>query len=85
MRSYRPAVVSCVLCGASSILALAASASEEWSFNPATGHFYRLTENWYFGVSDEACTDNRPDWFDAQAEAARFGGHLVTIFSGAQA
>ncbi|MCG3129831.1 MAG: hypothetical protein FLDDKLPJ_00566 [Phycisphaerae bacterium] len=61
------------------LLPLAAFAFEDWRFNPATGHYYRPTENRYFGISDEACTANRPDWFDAQDEAARFGGHLVTI------
>jgi TolB-like protein len=49
-----------------------------WILNPANGHEYRLTTGYYWGVSDTVAR-TRPDWFDAEGEAAACGGHLVTI------
>jgi hypothetical protein len=39
--------------------------SESWHFNPANGHYYRLTEEL--------------NWFDAEDQAVIWGGHLVTL------
>jgi len=40
--------------------------SEDWRYNPATGHWYKLTEDY-------------GNWAETEAEAVALGGHLVTI------
>jgi hypothetical protein len=44
---------------------IAQAQSESWHFNPANGHYYRLTD-WM-------------SWGNAEAQAVQWGGHLVTI------
>src|SRR6476661_4163642 len=60
------------------LFALVTSGNAQWIFNPATGHEYRLTCGEYWGASDTS-VPTPPDWFDAEAEAVAFGGHLATI------
>lgn len=46
-------------------LGIAMAQADSWHFNPASGHYYRLTEP--------------TTWFDAEAQAVVWGGHLVTL------
>lgn len=47
------------------IVAACAPAFGDWTYNPGTGHWYRLTA--------------QGTWDEAEAEAVKQGGHLVTI------
>jgi len=60
---------------------LATSVPAQWVANPTNGHFYRLTENQYYGIHDESENDLTPNWMDAEAEAQTYNpnAHLVTI------
>jgi hypothetical protein len=56
----------------------------QWIANPTNGHTYRLSEELYYGLSHTFGNPNQPDIFDAVAEAAEYGGNLVTINDAAE-
>jgi hypothetical protein len=64
----------------------------DWVYNPATNHYYRLTDRCYYGTVDggAGCPDSsgiydkscyRPTWIEAEAEAQAISpdAHLVTV------
>jgi len=63
------------------VIILGNAAFAQWVNNPTNNHWYRLTEEMYYGVHDESANDLSPDWFDAEVEAQSYNpeAHLVTI------
>ena len=65
--TFREATVFAMLAFVS--LCSGVALGQDWVYNPATGHSYKLTSI-YSGLEG---------WLEAEAEAVSEGGHLVTI------